>query len=133
MMKPSEVSLRTITHWLMIAGSMKRTACGIRIRRHHLALAHADGVRRLGLPVRHRVDAGPEDLGEHAAVVDGEAGDDRTQRAQHLLEREVGDQHHHHDRERTAELTTSVAGQRRYDAVGQLPDREDGLRTRWRA
>ena len=39
---------------------------------HDLGLAHAQRVRRLGLPVRNRRDAGPEHLGQHGAVVDGQ-------------------------------------------------------------
>ena len=41
MMKPSAVSFSATTHWLMIAGSIDRTACGSEDQPHHLRLAHA--------------------------------------------------------------------------------------------
>lgn len=50
MTNPIDVSLRSVTSWLISASSISRTACGSTIRRMVLELREADRQRGVGLP-----------------------------------------------------------------------------------
>ncbi len=95
---------------------------------HHLALPHAHGVRRLRLAGWDSQDAGPEDLGEHGSVVDGQrehhapVGAGVTAVDAVLVVEEHHQQQHRHGAE---ELHEGPAGPAHEAMVGELADAED--------
>ena len=102
-------------------------ALGEQDRGHHLGLAHADGVRRLGLAPRHGQDARPEHLRQHGAVVEGQRDDHGPVGPDATLTGAVGQEDEDHQQQhghRAEELDHDERGPAHPAVVGQLPDAE---------
>ena len=54
----SELFLVMLRYWLVIGGTMTRSACGSSDQPHHLAARQAERHRRLALALVQREDAG---------------------------------------------------------------------------
>ena len=88
---PTETSdevLSMLMNSLPVGGTITRIACGSTIRRMVLPVGHAERVRRLGLALVDRLDAGPDDLRHVRGLVEAEAeqgGHERRHDVGHLV------------------------------------------------
>ena len=75
----SDEFLMRLRYWFVSGGTMTRSACGMTIRRIVRPRREAERGRRLGLPARHRQDAGAHDLGDEGAGVKRQAEQQRDE------------------------------------------------------